>query len=233
MLRVAVALLLGCLPALTIVTARADGVGEMNYNYVDPPAYLASSNTPPTGAEGIIPFRHGVSAIGNVTTSDTQAGIDFDPGAIPPESGQTGARVSVFAVAHFPPLVVKGALLDGNAYGFRVTYIPSGQPVTHLQARALVTLVYPRTPIGFLRLAGNKWKTLCPFNTVIHTSSTVSCYERSIAPEVAVLRGVKAPPRAFSYYVSAVIAVFLFATVLTMIPYIIWKNFIRRPAGTR
>ncbi len=232
-MRLLAALLLGCWPALVIVTVQADGVGEANYDYVSPPAYLSSSNSFPTSAQGTILFQHGVSPISNITTSDAQAGIDFDPGAIPPMPGQTGVKVSVFPVVHFPRLRVKGALLNGNVYGFRVTYIPSNQPVIRLKARALVTLVYPRTPIGVLGLTGNKWKTLCPFSTVIHTGSTVSCYERSIAPEVAILRSVIAPPPAPSYYVEAAFAVILAIIVFSSIPYIIWRNFIRRPPKPR
>lgn len=224
----------GCLWALALATAFADGVGEQNYNYVHPPTYLKTSNTQPSGGSGTILFQHGQSMTGNVTTGDTQVGINFDSGAFPPVSGQTGVRVDILPLAKYPRLPAK-SILDGNAYAFRALYIPSGRPVTHLQARALVTLVYPRTPVAFLGLMNGHWHAVCPFTRALRTAATVSCYERSLAPEIAVLRTHKPlPSQTGSRIIALALGIMTAFVIVGILSWVIWKNFIRKqPPSTR
>jgi hypothetical protein len=169
------------------VSVSADGLSNVPYNYVSPPPFLKTTNLPPRSGASTVDFKNGVSERDLISTLDAQANIDVDPGTFPPLFGQRGVRIAITPLSHYPALPRGSAILDGNVYGFRAWYVPSGKRVTRLNKRALITLEYPHTPSVFIGLKGRHWIPLCNQNTMVTTPATASCYVHSLLPAVTLL----------------------------------------------
>lgn len=202
--------------ALPIGVAYADGVGAESYNYVSPPGYLKGSNQYPQTGKATIPFANGVfqGTQGNniASTGDGQAGLSLPRGAVVSQAGQTSVRVEITPLQRFSALPAhvgsKQESLDGNVYRFRLTYQPSGKPITHLERPAAVQLLFPLTPDFALYNNGNGWKQLCSLKNLSRTVSGLTCLTRTVPAEVGMLRPAGAyVPQRTDYIIAFIVAI--------------------------
>ncbi len=106
------------------------------YRWVKPPPELSSGNRPPSGATSTVPLGPAGSSVTAISTSDGQANLVMEAGAIAPAAGQRSGHVAM-----------SGLVLAGNAYRVRFSYQPSGRPVKTPAGRSTVSLIYPVLPI--------------------------------------------------------------------------------------
>ncbi len=118
------------------------------YRWVKPPPELSSGNRPPSGATSTVPLGPAGSSVTAISTSDGQANLVMEAGAIAPAAGQRSVHVAIQpvdpATLAAPP---SGLVLAGNAYRVRFSYQPSGRPVKTPAGRSTVSLIYPVLPI--------------------------------------------------------------------------------------
>lgn len=216
--------------------ARAGGVGEPDYNYVHPPAYLRASNAAPAHASGTIRFHHGISAATTISTADGQAGLRFPAGAAPGQPGARGVRVAIDPVARYPTLPLsaapyQGLRLDGNAYAFHASYLPAGSPVTQRTGPIDLLLLFPHTPTALLYYSGHAWRQLCSLRTLKGSANKLTCRIHAIPAEVAMLYNSGSQrPLDFSRVIAFVMGVLILAISLVVMGVLIYRNFVRASA---
>jgi hypothetical protein len=120
-------------------------VTGVDYRWVDPPAALAPTNVPPSGAEFDLRFRGGASEADVVFTPDNQVTL------VAPESMVTDDRARTLRLAVTPDAPSSVAPLPGdlepfgNVIRIEATITPGGN-VERFDAAMTVVLVYPATP---------------------------------------------------------------------------------------
>ncbi len=120
------------------------------YEWVDPPAALASTNKTPfaktvtlSAAEATYDPKTG-SAPGVYATDNYQATLSLAPNAIAPKAGATGIELRFVPDAPDPNSTVPdGFQIAGNVIEISATYQPSGDAATELSADAQLMLAYP------------------------------------------------------------------------------------------
>lgn len=123
-----------------------DGLGPINYRWVNPPPPLASTNQQP--ASGTFSLKIGPDGVQGqvVFTADNQATVIVASGSIPPRGRDTSIELTVdpldAGVLDTPP---DGLTAFGNAYQLEATYQPSGKPIGSISEPLDVILVYPST----------------------------------------------------------------------------------------
>lgn len=92
-------------------------------------------------------------------TTDNQMQLTLPEGALLPRSGETGVRVQLdqLAPASLPALPA-GLDAEGNGYRVRLSYAPSGAPLTHLDAPATLGLSAPAPPTALYELLDGTWQ---------------------------------------------------------------------------
>ena len=122
------------------------------YHWVKPPPELAAGNRPPAAARAVVRLGASGSQVSAISTSDGQASLVLEAGAIPPSTGASEVVVSIDPIdpatlAPAPP----GLMFAGNAYRIRFAYRPSNAPA-RLSGRATAALVFPllSIPVGSL-----------------------------------------------------------------------------------
>jgi hypothetical protein len=142
------------------------------YEWVDPPAALASTNKTPsaktvtlTQQEATYDPRTG-SAPGVYATDNYQATLSLAPNAIAPRAGARGVELNFVPTVPNPTSTVPGEYqIAGNVVEISATYQPAGGEVTDLSADAQLMLAYPAVFGGIddVLLAstdGRVWKEL-------------------------------------------------------------------------
>jgi hypothetical protein len=118
------------------------------YRWVSPPPELSAGNKKPLGVVGTVGLGPSGSEVSAISTGDGQANLVLDANAVAPNPGQRQVQVTIDPV---DPAKLAGAppnlLLAGNAYQIRLTYVPSGKPVTTLSGRVTVALLVPLLPV--------------------------------------------------------------------------------------
>jgi hypothetical protein len=141
------------------------------YRWVSPPPALASGNKPPAGGRFTVALTDKGSEARVLFTSDLQATLILEAGAIAPSPGQSAVKVSIEPLDPHrlgpPP---RGVTIVGNAYAIRAVYSPSGLEVVKLAGPARVALVYPATAgLYHHRMlqssTGSRWRTLTTTDT--------------------------------------------------------------------
>jgi hypothetical protein len=123
-----------------------DGLGPINYRWVNPPPPLASTNQPP--AAGSFPLTLAPDGVQGqvVFTADSQATVIVATGSIPAREGEKAVELTVkpldAGVLGAPP---DGLTMFGNAYQIGATYTPTGKKIRELGEPLDVILVYPAT----------------------------------------------------------------------------------------
>jgi hypothetical protein len=120
------------------------------YEWVEPPAALASTNTAPEATTfrlttSTATYEPSTGSVANVyATGNYQATLALQAGAIPPHQSAQGA---VLTFTPFAPTdqveVPDGYQIAGNVVQITASYQPSGGDVTVLGADAQLTLAYP------------------------------------------------------------------------------------------
>ena len=116
------------------------------YNWVSPPAALASTNKQPESGSYTLSLT-GKSQPGVFQTNDGQAVLILPQGAIPPSPGAKSVVLTLTPLdpAKFggPP---SGLAVAGNVYQIKGVYQPGGKPVTQLVGgQSEAALIYPVT----------------------------------------------------------------------------------------
>jgi hypothetical protein len=123
------------------------GAANQPYRWVNPPPTLAASNIKPS--EGVFTLQLGPHGdLGMVlVTSDNQATIVVDDGAIGPHPGDRSVKFLVVPLdpSTFAPPPGKGVVSFGNVYRLSATYEPSVMPVAKLAKPIDVILAHPVT----------------------------------------------------------------------------------------
>jgi hypothetical protein len=118
------------------------------YRWVSPPPELSAGNKKPVGVVAAVALGPSGSEVSAISTGDGQANLVLDANAVAPSPGQRQVQV---AIDPADPAKLAGAppnlLLAGNAYQIRLTYVPSGKPVTTLSGRATISLLVPLLPV--------------------------------------------------------------------------------------
>jgi hypothetical protein len=116
-----------------------DGFPAPQYDYVSPPARLASGNVQPTSGSGQLRVgANGLVSAGFVATHDqpiAQAGLDVPSGALSPPQAVNAVMIRINP--YVPPKVVPNITLEGNVYCItsNTTFNPG--------AKGQVTLLVP------------------------------------------------------------------------------------------
>jgi hypothetical protein len=142
------------------------------YEWVDPPAALASTNKTPyaktvtlSAAEATYDTKTG-SAPGVYATDNYQATLSLAPSAIAPKPGAKGVELRFVPDAPDPNSAVPdGYQIAGNIIEITATYQPSGDAATDLSADAQLMLAYPAVFGGIddevlTSIDGRTWKAL-------------------------------------------------------------------------
>jgi hypothetical protein len=141
------------------------------YNWVSPPAALASTNKQPESGSYTLSLA-GKSQPGVFQTNDGQAVLILPQGAIPPSAGakSVGLTLTPLDPAKFggPP---SGLAVAGNVYQIKGVYQPGGKPVTRLVGgQSEAALIYPVTNTTHHVLLqsqdGKTWKLLPSSDTL-------------------------------------------------------------------
>lgn len=128
------------------------------YNYVSPPANVASSNKPPSSGEATFPLENGTVPGGGVETDDRQAIAFFGLNSIHVSSSAVSVKVRIDPVTN-PPAWPPGWRIHGNVYRFSAVEQPSGAPATVTSYQ--VTLRFPPGPFQSLQFYdGTTWHQL-------------------------------------------------------------------------
>ena len=120
-------------------------VTGVEYRWADPPAALAPTNVPPSGAEFDLGFREGASEADVVFTPDNQVTV------VAPEGMITDDRARMLRLAVTPDAPSSVAPLPddlepfGNVIEIVAATTPGGE-VQRFDAPMTVVLVYPATP---------------------------------------------------------------------------------------
>jgi len=120
------------------------------YEWVDPPAALASTNKTPlaktvtlTPKEATYDPKTG-SAPGVYATDNYQATLSIAPGAIAPRTGAQGVELRFVPSAPDPTSTVPDPYrIAGNVVEISATYQPTGEHATTLSADTQLMLAYP------------------------------------------------------------------------------------------
>jgi hypothetical protein len=123
-----------------------DGLGPINYRWVNPPPPLASTNQQPAAGS----FRLTLAPDGVkgqvVFTADSQATVIVTTGSIPARKGERSVELTVKPLdAGFLGPPPGGLTMFGNAYQIEATYNPTGTKIHSLSEPLDVILVYPST----------------------------------------------------------------------------------------
>jgi hypothetical protein len=142
------------------------------YQWVDPPAALASANKPPQAKTFRLTPETATydpatgSGAGVFATGNYQATLALSAGAIAPMHGATQAILTMRPSAPVQGAVIPdGYGIAGNVIQITATYRPAGGTVTDLTGDAQLTLAYPLVYFGIddamLRSAdGTTWETV-------------------------------------------------------------------------
>lgn len=226
----ALALLLGM--AMPVV---ADGLGPDSYDYLSPPDYLKSTNNQPATADNMISLTSSGSQLGTVATGDAQAGLQLQAGSVPASPGQTAVRIRIKAVGTYPKAPkrfggFKKLGIEGNVYQFLVTYVPSGQRITHLAKPAIMTLYFPNTPDLLLGTDGSTWHELCSLKHLDRAANSLTCSVNSVPTKIIMLRRTN-----LSTTITPANAIILILGVGSIVlafgvmGWVAYRNFIRKP----
>jgi hypothetical protein len=130
-----------------------------SYQFVDPPPFFASGNTPPGNVTRSIALDDAGSAAAGVSTPDGQFVIDLARGAIAPRAGASTVSVKVTPLAPKQLAAVPdGTRPDGNAYHLDMRYEPSGERVTAFARPGTMLLEAPELPSAVLHSPdGARW----------------------------------------------------------------------------
>jgi hypothetical protein len=199
-------------------TVFADGSLPPNrYNYLHPPAALASGNKHPSSLNQVFSLAAVQSGEISGFTPDGQAGLSFDRQSV---RGVSSARIMI-SPTNAPPGLPSNVAADGNAYVISAAGQPKGQPL-RFSSPAIVTLRFPHIPVGMYSY-GAGWKEICK-NTggAIITGSTITCQTRRLGLFVAVTNpsnlgtGTSAPgpSNGFRPYIPILAALLLILAVI-------------------
>ena len=120
-------------------------VTGVDYRWADPPAALAPTNVPPSGAEFDLGFRGGTSEADVVFTPDNQVTIVAPEGVVTDDRART-LRLALTPGAPSSVGPLPGELEPfGNVVRIEATITP-GDDVQRFDAPMTVVLVYPATP---------------------------------------------------------------------------------------
>jgi len=139
------------------------------YRWVQPPPALAAGNRKPASLRATIDLNPQTGSEANVwTTSDAQASLGLDTGAIPPVPGQTSVKLVISPLAPGRSLTLPAGLaLVGNVYRISLTYGPSAKEIAKFAKSGVLVLAYPAPPnaasYGHVMMKssdGTTWTTL-------------------------------------------------------------------------
>jgi len=226
------ALALFCGLALPVA---ADGIGPDSYDYLNPPSYLKSSNTQPASADDTVKLLPGGSDAGMVETGDAQAALQLQRGSVPPSPGQTAVRIVIKAVGKYPkPPASFGGFsnlaIQGNVYSFRVSYVPSGRPITRLAKPAQMTLLFPNTPDVLLGANDGTWHPICSLKNLDRAANSLTCPVSTIPAETVMLRRTNLS----NTVTTGNVIIFILGAGSILLAFIVmgwvaYRNFIRKP----
>jgi len=138
---------------LTATPAQAHSEGLTPYRYVVAPPGV-SSQGPAESGSSIQPLGR----FGFAGTTDNQMQLTLPEGSLLPRRGHTGVRVQLDQVAPASlPALPDGLEPEGNGYRVRLSYAPSGAPLTHLDAPATLGLSAPAPPTALYELIDGTW----------------------------------------------------------------------------
>jgi hypothetical protein len=216
----------------------ADGIGPDSYNFLNPPAYLRSTNQQPSNGSGTIGLSSGGSQSQLVATQDGQAALQYPAGAIPLMAGQSAVRVLIAPVGKYPTPPTTSAgfhnlTIQGNVYAFREMYAPSGKPVSRLLKPVEMTLLFPNTPDVLLGTNGGPWFQLCSLKNLDRAANSLSCAVRSVPREVIMLRRSNLT----NTVTTSNVIIFILGTgsivlALVVMAWVAYRNFVRKPRPT-
>lgn len=219
--------LLAIIWALGAGVAWAAGVGNENYNFVNPPANLRATNSPPGSGQRALSFARGVLPSARIVTTDGQAMLVLPRNAVAPAAGQSGVLIQIVPRRTYPALP-GGHRLDGNVYGLQASYVPSHRSITALTGPAIVSLVYPTVAAGVFGLRGGSWSALCPWKSARRTSTSAGCTVRGTLPTaVAIIKGSGVGPPGLGSYLILGLSVITLVALVGILSYVIWTNFVR------
>jgi hypothetical protein len=111
------------------------------YDWVKPPPGVAGDNRKPAEATKDILLVGSGSVAADASTSDGQAVITLEAGAVAAHFPDTAVRLNVTPIdpGTLGPLPT-GMRAESNAYRVRVTYVPSGAPVESLDKPGTIAL---------------------------------------------------------------------------------------------
>jgi hypothetical protein len=196
----------------------ADGSLPPNrYNYLHPPAALASGNKHPASLDQVFSLAAVQSGEISGFTPDGQAGLSFDRQSV---HGVKAVRITITPV-NTPPGLPSSVVADGNAYVISAVAQPGGQSLS-FSTPAIVTLRFPHIPVG-MYFYGAGWKEICKNTSgAIITSTTITCQVRKLGLFVAATPPSNAgtgtsppgPSNGFRPYVPILAALLLILAVI-------------------
>ena len=134
--------------------ALAHDEGLTPYRYVVAPPGVTSQGPAQSGSS-----TQPLGQFGFAGTTDNQMQLTLPEGALLPETDQTGVRVQLDQLAPGSlPALPAGLEPEGNGYRVRLSYTPSGAPLTRLNTPATLGLSAPAPPTAMYELIDGTWQ---------------------------------------------------------------------------